>query len=55
MNVQFTGSENIRLLWPGTAYVNILGIDGYFTVPATFEGFFGPTIVAMRRSRLTRC
>ena len=48
MNVQFAGSENIGILWPGNAYVNILGIDGYFTAPATFQGFFGPTIVAMR-------
>lgn len=48
MNVQFPGSEDIRLLWPGKAFVNILGIDGYFTAPATFEGFFGATIVTMR-------
>ena len=49
MNVQFTGSENIRLLWPGADFVNILGMDGYFTAPhSTFEGFFGATIVAMR-------
>jgi hypothetical protein len=48
MNVQFAGSENISLLWPGNAFVNILGIDGYFIAPATFQGFFGPTIVAMR-------
>jgi hypothetical protein len=48
MNVQFQGSENIARLWPGQAYVNILGVDGYLIVPATFQGFFGPTIVAMR-------
>jgi mannan endo-1,4-beta-mannosidase len=48
VNVQFQGSENIRLLWPGNAFVNILGIDGYFTAPTTFQSFFGPTIVAMR-------
>jgi mannan endo-1,4-beta-mannosidase len=48
MNVNFSGSENIRLLWPGQAYVNLLGLDGYVTAPATFAGFFGPTIVSMR-------
>jgi Glycosyl hydrolase family 26 len=48
VNVPFQGSENIGLLWPGSSYVNILGIDGYFTTPSTFQGFFGPTIVAMR-------
>jgi hypothetical protein len=48
VNVDFAGSENINLLWPGSSYVNILGIDGYFLAPASFEGFFGPTIVAMR-------
>jgi hypothetical protein len=48
MNVQFAGSENIRLLWPGAAFVNILGLDGYFIAPTTFESFFGASIVTMR-------
>jgi hypothetical protein len=48
MNVNFQGSENIGLLWPGSKYVNILGIDGYFTTPETFQTCFGPTIVSMR-------
>jgi mannan endo-1,4-beta-mannosidase len=48
MNVNFQGSENIASLWPGQQYVNILGLDGYFTTPAAFSTFFGPTIVAMR-------
>ncbi len=48
MNVNFQGSENIASLWPGSRYVNILGLDGYFTIPATFQEFFGPTIVSMR-------
>jgi mannan endo-1,4-beta-mannosidase len=48
VNVQFAGSENIRHLWPGSAFVNILGLDGYFITPTTFQDFFGPTIVAMR-------
>ena len=48
VNVQFPGSENIRLLWPGKDFVNILGMDGYLTGPVTFQSFFGATIVAMR-------
>jgi hypothetical protein len=48
VNVQFAGSENIRLLWPGSAFVNILGLDGYFIAPTTFQDFFGPSIVVMR-------
>ena len=48
MNVQFQGSDNIRLLWPGAAFVNILGLDGYFIARTTFESFFGASIVAMR-------
>jgi hypothetical protein len=48
MNVQFTKSENIALLWPGKAFVDILGIDGYLITPASFQVYFGPTIVAMR-------
>lgn len=48
VNVQFSGSENIRLLWPGEDFVDILGIDGYLVKRSTFSAFFGPTIVAMR-------
>ena len=48
MNVNFQGSENIAALWPGSQYVNILGLDGYLTTAATFQEFFGPTIVSMR-------
>jgi hypothetical protein len=48
MNVRFAGSENIQLLWPGQAFVDILGIDGYLVTHGTFQAFFGPTIVAMR-------
>ena len=48
MNVQFAGSENLRALWPGEGFVDILGVDGYFIAPTTFQDFFGSTIVAMR-------
>ena len=48
VNVQFAGSENIEALWPGQAFVDILGIDGYFVAPGTFQDFFGSTIYALR-------
>jgi mannan endo-1,4-beta-mannosidase len=48
MNVNFQDSENIARLWPGSSYVNILGLDGYFTTTASFQEVFGPTIVDMR-------
>ena len=35
--------------WPGSAYVNWVGIDGYYYRPAwTFASLFGPTIKAIR-------
>jgi mannan endo-1,4-beta-mannosidase len=39
--------------WPGSSYVNWVGIDGYYYGPSvTFAQLFGPTIVAVRE--LTR-
>ena len=37
--------------WPGSAYVNWVGITGYFatTGPDTFAGVYGPTISEVRR------
>jgi hypothetical protein len=35
--------------WPGSSYVNWVGIDGYYYSPNwTFPSLFGPTIVAVR-------
>lgn len=35
--------------WPGSSYVNWIGIDGYFfSSSSTFASVFGPTIVAVR-------
>jgi len=35
--------------WPGSAYVNWIGIDGYYYKPSwTFTSLFGPTIAAVR-------
>ena len=40
---------NPRRWWPGSAYVNWVGIDGYYFNPAsTFAPLFGPTIAAVR-------
>ena len=35
--------------WPGSRYVNMVGIDGYYLKPGwTFASLFGPTIKAVR-------
>jgi mannan endo-1,4-beta-mannosidase len=35
--------------WPGSSYVNWVGIDGYYNNPSlTFASLFGPTIAAVR-------
>jgi mannan endo-1,4-beta-mannosidase len=35
--------------WPGSSYVNWVGIDGYYYSSANiFDSMFGPTIVAVR-------
>jgi len=35
--------------WPGSSYVNWVGIDGYYNDPSlTFASLFGPTIAAVR-------
>ncbi len=35
--------------WPGSSYVNWVGIDGYYYSPSwTFSSLFGPTIVTVR-------
>ena len=39
--------------WPGPAYVNWVGIDGYYLKPSwTFASLFGPTINAVRKLTL---
>jgi mannan endo-1,4-beta-mannosidase len=53
-NVIWTWTPNVvnylpaplRAYWPGAAYVDWVGIDGYFThtVDRTFDGLFGPTL-----------
>jgi mannan endo-1,4-beta-mannosidase len=44
-----TGIPNPAPWWPGSAYVNWVGIDGYYLKPSwTFASLFGPTIKAVR-------
>jgi mannan endo-1,4-beta-mannosidase len=41
--------------WPGSSYVNWVGIDGYYYKPSwTFASLFGPTIKAVRTLTLDR-
>ncbi|WFE62169.1 glycosyl hydrolase [Micromonospora sp. WMMD714] len=44
-------SVKLAPLYPGDAYVDWVGIDGYFTRRGeqTFDGLFGPTITQVRR------
>jgi Glycosyl hydrolase family 26 len=50
MNHEATGEGPIQDWWPGGAYVNWVGIDGYYDVPSdNFESIFGPTIATVRK------
>jgi len=50
VNQLWSGSAQLASLWPGAAYVDEVGIDGYFRVPSdTFASVFGPTITAVRK------
>ena len=41
---------NPRPWWPGRSYVNWVGIDGYYFLPAqSFSQLFGPTFVDVRQ------
>jgi mannan endo-1,4-beta-mannosidase len=47
------GSCNPGPWWPGSSYVNWVGIDGYYDRPSwTFASLFGPTIKAVRKLTL---
>lgn len=45
------GSVALKPFYPGDAYVDWVGMVGYFTDwdPHTFEGLFGPTVTEVRR------
>ena len=48
-NVVYNGSAPLKAWYPGDAYVDWVGLDGYFSTPAmTFATLFGPSITALR-------
>jgi Glycosyl hydrolase family 26 len=48
-NVTYPGAGPLADYWPGDAYVDWVGIDGYFTMAGdTFSSLFMPTITALR-------
>jgi mannan endo-1,4-beta-mannosidase len=48
--VNYLPGAPLRAYWPGSAYVDWVGIDGYFTRDGdqTFEHLFGPTLKQVR-------
>jgi mannan endo-1,4-beta-mannosidase len=53
LNTSFRGSGPVAAYWPGTAYVDWIGIDGYYERPRdTFRNHFLPAVRAVRK--LTR-
>lgn len=49
VNVTYPGGGPLADYWPGDAYVDWVGIDGYFTMPDDmFRSLFVPTIAAVR-------
>lgn len=50
VNHWFRGSERISRLWPGSRYVDLVGIDGYYETPTdSFTNLFVKTIKAARK------
>jgi mannan endo-1,4-beta-mannosidase len=49
--INYLRNAPLKAFWPGDAYVDWLGIDGYFTHKGdqSFQKLFGPTITAMRK------
>jgi mannan endo-1,4-beta-mannosidase len=46
----FPGSVPLPRLWPGSAYVDVVGLDGYYAKAGeTFASIFTPNIAAIRR------
>lgn len=49
MNVPWPHSEPMKLLWPGSRYVDEVGVDGQMTSPGeTFSSAFGPSLTEIR-------
>jgi len=50
VNVEFTRSGPLQLYWPGSSYVNWVGIDGYYVHRHdTFASVFGSTLGLVRK------
>jgi beta-mannanase len=48
-NISYAGSTPLKSAYPGDAYVDWVGLDGYFAHPAdTFSSLFGPSIAELR-------
>lgn len=48
-NVNYGGAPPLSDWWPGSSYVNLVGLDGYYAYPAdTFSTLFLPSINAIR-------
>jgi len=49
MNSPYAGSGPLSDYWPGSSYVGIIGLDGYFVTQAdTFDSLFAPIIGQVR-------
>ena len=48
-NVSYAGSTPLAQVYPGDAYVDWVGLDGYFAHPGdTFASLFGPSVAELR-------
>jgi hypothetical protein len=55
-NLVNAASAALRQWWAGAAWVNFVGIDGYYHRSSdTFSSVFGRTIAQIRRSAMLRC
>jgi hypothetical protein len=48
-DISHTGKLKVKSWWPGSAYVNWVGIDGYLRAGQTFAGQFWKTIGIVRK------
>jgi mannan endo-1,4-beta-mannosidase len=49
-HVTASKERQLRRYWPGSGWVNWVGLDGYYEFsPETFKSIFGPSITAMRK------
>jgi len=49
-NVEYAGSTPLSEVYPGDAYVDWVGLDGYYSEPSTtFASLFGPSIATLHQ------